>query len=126
MDNVIKKGNFIVTDVEAIGLPDEHGVTAYNVHVKGIEQQLFMRAKRAPEVGKEEAGEIKKETAKSGKQYYRFYREQKQFGGSPAVMDKLEAIHTDVKKLLDAKQTSLDDIVEVNVDEPINLSDIPF
>jgi hypothetical protein len=140
-------GTYTVTDVEVIGAPDDNGVSAYNIHVSGVEQGLFMRAKRAPEVGQQESGEIKRETAKNGKQYYRFYREQRQGGGNSEVMVKLEAIHSDIKTLLGGTQTELlnpeeeqarkqaerdaqslgkDVIHDVDEDEPIKLEDIPF
>ena len=62
------------------GEPDQHGNESYWVKFEGAQNSCLMVAKRAPEVGGTEHGDVTEQTSKAGKTYYRFKRAQREDG----------------------------------------------
>ncbi len=77
------------TSVKELEFEDPHGNKGYNVFFEGEDKPVFMMAKRAPEVGSVEYGQIIDTPKKSGEGTYRkFKREQREEGTTPAVVSE--------------------------------------
>lgn len=73
---------YTVKDVKTTGQQDDHGNDKLWVSFEEVQDNAFMIAKKLPERGQKEYGELKKETSKAGKEYYRFKRVQREDGQS--------------------------------------------
>lgn len=97
------------TGVKETDFEDPHGNKGYNVFFEGEDKPVFMMAKRAPEVGNIEYGEIVDTPKRSGEGTYRkFVRKQKEEGTvAVASEQKLAPSHSDDRQDSIVRQSAL-------------------
>lgn len=84
-----------VTSVENTGKQDQNGNDMFWVSFDGVQDNALMFAKKMPETGTLEYGELTNETGKTGKPYLRFRRKQKEDG---------QTFHSEVKSFKGEKE----------------------
>jgi len=132
--------------------PDNHGNYWYNLKLEGYEYNVAILAKNEPTVGQRIYGKVTKEEKKSkpGEHYYRFRKEQvpdtsnvgspysgtaddtpKEYQDEDRVGDILQLvkeIHKAVGAVSDYEERTerVAETFDVDTDEPVDLSEIPF
>lgn len=71
---------YTVREVKTTGQQDDNNNDMLWVTFEGIQDNALMFARKHPEVQGKEYGEIVKQKSKAGKEYYRFYRKQREEG----------------------------------------------
>lgn len=96
------------TSVKELEFEDPHGNKGYNVFFENEDKPVFMMAKRAPEVGSVEYGQIIDTPKKSGEGTYRkFKREQREEG----TVQSVEPLEVSDPKAYKAVMSNRDDSI---------------
>lgn len=75
------------TSVKELEFEDPHGNKGYNVFFENEDKPVFMMAKRAPEVGSVEYGQIIDTPKKSGEGTYRKFKREQREEGQPTPVE---------------------------------------
>lgn len=78
------------TSVKELDFEDPHGNKGYNVFFENEDKPVFMMAKRAPEVGNVEYGQIVDTPKKSGEGTYRKFKREQREEGQPTPVEVSE------------------------------------